>query len=328
MVASGRTRGSPALLEVRGLNKTYRSRRGGREVEANRQIDLTVHAGEVVALLGPNGAGKSTLLKQIAGQLLPTSGTIQVVGVDMVRDPESAKRRVSTIPQECAPVNDLTVEEHVRYFAALKGMPRQGAREAVDAILTQVGLTSYRDTLVRELSGGYKRRVLIAVALGGEDCRLLLLDEPTTGLDPEARRSVWKLIEGLRAQGRGVLLTTHYIEEAEFLADHVAIIDQGRLVVQGSVDDVRARWPYRGRLEIRHLDKLAEGPRAEVERLRQRWRVQFERDDRIRWEIPDPFSPEMVGELARLTSLGVLATLSPATLEDVYLSLVEDRELQ
>lgn len=327
MVASDRAHGADPVLDVRALSKTYRSRTGGRSVEANRGIDLRVHAGEVVALLGPNGAGKSTLLRQIAGQLLPTSGSITVAGVDMIADPETAKRRVSTIPQECAPVNDLTVEEHVRYFGLIKGQPRVGARAAIARILDQVGLTAYRDTLVRELSGGYKRRVLIAVALAGEECRLLLLDEPTTGLDPEARRSVWKVVEGLRAQGRGVLLTTHYIDEAEILADHVAIIDHGRLVVEGSVDEVRARLPFRGRLEIRHRDRLPPALAEEIVRLGQRWRVQLDREDRIRWEIPDPFSPEMVAELSRLTALGAHATLAPASLEDVYLSLVEDREL-
>lgn len=327
MVTPDRLRGAPPVLEVRQLRKTYRSRRGGKTVEANQGIDLRVHAGEVVALLGPNGAGKSTLLKQIAGQLLPTSGAIAVDGIDMIASPEAAKRRVSAIPQECAPVNDLTVEEHVRYFGLIKGQPRSGIRAAVQGILAQVGLTEYRDTLVRELSGGYKRRVLIAVALAGEECRLLLLDEPTTGLDPEARRSVWKVVEGLRAQGRGVLLTTHYIDEAEILADHVAIIDHGRLVAEGSVDEVRARLPFRGRLEVRHRDRLPDAVREELDRLGRRWRVQLDREDRVRWEIPDPFSPEMVAELARLTALGAHATLAPASLEDVYLSLVEDQEL-
>jgi ABC-2 type transport system ATP-binding protein len=320
MVASARARGAVPVLDVRGLRKTYRSRRGGTSVEANRSIDLRVHAGEVVALLGPNGAGKSTLLKQIAGQLLPTSGSIRVAGVDMVADPQAAKRRVSTIPQECAPINDLTVEEHVRFFGLIKGQPRADIRGAVARILEQVGLTECRDTLVRELSGGYKRRVLIAVALAGEECRLLLLDEPTTGLDPEARRSVWK--------GRGVLLTTHYIDEAEILADHVAIIDHGRLVAEGSVDEVRARLPFRGRLEIRHRDRLPAALKEEVARLGRRWRVQLDREDRIRWEIPDPFAVEMTAELARLTALGAHATLAPASLEDVYLSLVQDQELQ
>lgn len=326
MVASDRTGGAVPVLDVRGLSKTYRSRQGGTIVEANRGIDLRVHAGEVVALLGPNGAGKSTLLKQIAGQLLPSAGSISVAGVDMVADPRSAKRRVSTIPQECTPVNDLTVEEHVRYFGLIKGQPRGEVRAAVAGILTQVGLTEHRNTLVRELSGGYKRRVLIAVALAGEGCRLLLLDEPTTGLDPEARRAVWRVIEGLRAQGRGVLLTTHYIDEAEVLADRVAIIDHGRLVAEGSVDEVRARLPFRGRLEIRHRERLSPEAQAEVARLGRRWRVQLDREDRVRWEIPDPFAPEMAAELAHLTALGAHATLAPASLEDVYLSLVQDQE--
>ena len=231
------------VLSARGVSKRYRPRSAhGQIVVANDGLDLTVHRGEIVALLGPNGAGKSTFLRQVAGQLLPSSGEIAVGGVDMVARPELAKRHLSVIPQECEPLSNLTAEEHVRYFSRIKSSNTRLSDERVEGILTTVGLLGQRKKLVRELSGGYKRRVLIAVALAGDSPDLLLLDEPTTGLDPEARRSVWNVIELLKTEGRGVLLTTHYIEEAEVLADQIVIINDGRFVARGSVDETCTGW--------------------------------------------------------------------------------------
>ncbi len=308
------------VLRVRHLTKSYRGRTGLRT--ANDGLDLEVHPGEIVALLGPNGAGKTTLLRQVAGQLLPTAGTIEIAGLDVVRRPIAAKRFLSVIPQECEPRGDLTVEEEIRGFAALKGTPRSAIPAEADRLLAETGLVEHRRTLIRELSGGLRRRVLLAVALAGPSTRLLLLDEPTTGVDPEARRSVWRLIEGLRARRLGILLTTHYIEEAEYLADRVVVIDGGRFVAQGTVAEIRARLPYGGRLEIRGLDHLTANGRALVADLESRYRVGLKLGNAERLEVPDPFRPEVVAELARLTGEGVQATLAPVSLEDAYLSLV------
>ena len=308
------------VLRVERLSKTYRSRRGDKL--ANDRIDLRVHAGEIVALLGPNGAGKTTLLRQVAGQLIPSGGRIEVAGVDMVHHPLLAKTFTSVIPQECQPKFDLTVWEHVRYFARLKGVGRPDAGAVTDRLLEETGLTAYRDKLVRDLSGGLRRRVLIAVALAGGSTRLLLLDEPTTGVDPEARRSVWRVIDGLRARGLAILLTTHYIEEAEYLADRIVIVNGGRSVAEGSVDEIRGRLPYRGRLEIRGLDHLTPSARGVVDDLERRFRVGVRVGNYERLEIPDPFRSEIVAELARLTAAGVPAILAPVSLEDAYLAMV------
>jgi ABC-2 type transport system ATP-binding protein len=311
------------VLKVEGLTQAYRGRAGVKL--ANDRIDLCVHAGEIVALLGPNGAGKTTLLRQVAGQLLPSSGRVEVAGVDMVRHPLRAKRFLSVIPQECEPRLDLTVEEHIRYFALLKG-DRRSTREEVERLLTETGLAEHRRKLVRELSGGLRRRVLIAVALSGTATRLLLLDEPTTGVDPEARRSVWRLIDGLRSRQIGILLTTHYIEEAEYLADRVVIVDDGRSVAEGTVEEIRNRLSYRGRLEIRGLDHLAPPASDLVAELEQRYRVGLKVGNTERLQIPDPFHNGVVSDLARLTAYGVPATLSPVSLEDAYLALVGAQE--
>ncbi|HTS33485.1 MAG TPA: ABC transporter ATP-binding protein [Thermoplasmata archaeon] len=311
------------VLSVRDVNKTYRSRRG--DTVANRSVDLTVRPGEIVALLGPNGAGKTTLLRQIAGQLLPTSGRIEVGGVDMVRHPLRAKELLSVIPQECEPKLSLTVEEHVRFFALLKGVPTKGIHEYTDRLLERTGLTPYRSTLVRELSGGLRRRVLIAVALASPTMQLLLLDEPTTGVDPEARRSVWQLIDGLRAQRIGILLTTHYIEEADYLADRVAIVNGGRIIAEGTVDEIRDHLPYRGRVEVRGLDHLSPEGRQRLDALQLRYPVGFRAGNVERLRVPDPFAPEIARELARLAEAGVVASVGPVSLEDAYLALVDGK---
>jgi ABC-2 type transport system ATP-binding protein len=308
------------LLRVERLVKVYRGRSGPQR--ANDGIDLAVDPGEIVAVLGPNGAGKTTLLRQIAGQLLPTSGEISIAGVDMIRAPLRAKEYLSVIPQECEPRNNLTVEEHVRYFARLKGTDRAHLGPQVERLLEETGLSAERTKLVRELSGGLRRRVLIAVALAGREVRLLLLDEPTTGVDPEGRRSVWKLVDRLRSRSIAILLTTHYIEEAEYLADRVVIVSHGRIAAAGTTDEIRARLPYRGRLEIRGLDHLSPGGRKVVDDLEARFRVGLRAGNLERLEIPDPFQPSIVAELARLTGEGVPATLGPVSLEDAYLATV------
>jgi ABC-2 type transport system ATP-binding protein len=308
------------VLRVRGLSKTYRSRRGDKV--ANVSIDLSVGPGEILALLGPNGAGKTTLLRQIAGQLLPSSGSIEVAGVDMVRRPLLAKQFISVIPQECEPKLNLTVEEHVRYFALLKGAASATIHESTRALLRATGLDSYQKKLVRELSGGLRRRVLIAIALAGPNIRLLLLDEPTTGVDPEARRSVWQLIDGLRARHIAILLTTHYIEEADYLADRVAIVNGGRIVAEGTADEIRERLPYRGRLEVRGLDHLTPTARAGLDRAERKYPVTFRTGNVERLQVGDPFGAEVVREVAELNGLGVTASLAPVSLEDAYLALV------
>jgi ABC-2 type transport system ATP-binding protein len=285
-----------------------------------------VRSGEIVALLGPNGAGKSTFLKQLSGQLQPTSGAIDIAGVDMVAHPQRAKRFLSAVPQESQPLENLSVEEHVRYFGLIKGMDPRRADVEVSRVLDLVGLTSQRTKLARELSGGFKRRVLIAIALAGADARLLLLDEPTTGLDPSARRSVWAVIEALRSERKGILLTTHYIDEAEYLADRVVIIDHGRFVLSGTVEEIRRHVSFGGRLDVREPGRLKPEQRAELEALAHRWPLALDRPNLVRFHVPDPFAPGTIAELGRLTGLGIRAALSPVSLEDVYLDVVGSTE--
>jgi ABC-2 type transport system ATP-binding protein len=222
-------------VEVRDLTKRYRN-----GVLANDAIDLEIEAGTIFGLLGPNGAGKSTLVRQLTAQLAPTSGSIQVHGVDVLRQPLAAKRLMGVVPQEAEPWDFLTIGDHLLNFGRLHGLSREAARERAAALIDTLALGEHAAKFSVHLSGGLKRKLLVAIALVAEP-RVLVLDEPTTGLDPRSRREVWSLIGDLKSRGTTVLLTTHYMDEAEALCDQVAIIGSGRILAEGTIDDLRAR---------------------------------------------------------------------------------------
>ena len=229
----------PAIA-VRGLRKSYG------DVEAVRGIDLRVERGEIFAILGPNGAGKTTTVEILEGHLERGDGEVSVLGFDPGRHERSLRERIGIVLQSASVDPYLSVEETVDLFRGY--YPRPLPREA---ILELVGLSGQRRTLVRRLSGGQQRRLDVAVGLAG-DPELLFLDEPTTGFDPSARRDAWEMIRGLRSLGKTVVLTTHYMEEAEYLADRVAILVSGRIVAEGSVEELvrrGARTTIRFRVE-------------------------------------------------------------------------------
>ncbi len=207
---------------------------------ANCGIDLDVRAGEIVAFLGPNGAGKTTLLRQVAGQPLPSPGSIRVAEIDLLREPLRARKFLSVIPLEGKPKRDLTTEGHLRSFALLKRVPSTRGKSEVDRLLGETGPGGQREELVRGLSGGLAAGCGSASPSRGGSTKHLLLDGPTTGVDPEARRAVWRLIDHLRRRGVSILLTTHYLEETEHRADRLVVIHEGRLVAQGTVEQILA----------------------------------------------------------------------------------------
>jgi len=215
-----RARGE-AVIEATGLVMRYG------DVEAVRGIDLRVNRGEVFAFLGPNGAGKTTTVEILEGYRRRTAGDVRVLGEDPARGRAAWRARLGVVLQESAPEQYLTVAECARLYAGYYPAPRD-----VGETLELVGLGDRSDALAGKLSGGQKRRLDVALALIG-DPELLFLDEPTTGFDPSARRAAWDMVDGLRALGVTVFLTTHYMDEAEHLADHVAVIANGRIVAQG-----------------------------------------------------------------------------------------------
>ena len=231
--------GASAAVTVWRLTKRYAS-----GTVANDDISLAVAPGSVLALLGPNGAGKTTLVRQITGELQPTSGEVSVMGVDVVREHMRARSLMGVLPQEAQPYDHLRPAEHLAYFARMRGLSRRAAARRAAELLEVLGLAQHSRHVARELSGGLKRKLLVGVALVG-DPAVLVLDEPTTGLDPHARREVWSLLNTLRGRGRTIIITTHYMEEAEELCDEAALIDGGRILVQGTVDELRARCRHR-----------------------------------------------------------------------------------
>lgn len=220
-------------IEVRELSKRYR---GG--VLANDGINLTIAKGTVFGVLGPNGAGKTTLVRQITGELVPTSGAIRIHGTDIGKEPMAAKSLMGVVPQEASPYPHLKPSEHLAIFGRLHGLSRAAARRRADELLQALGLGAHADMPAMELSGGLKRKLLVGNALMAEP-PVLVLDEPTTGLDPHSRREVWALIEPLRGREMTVLITTHYMDEAEALCDRVAVIGTGRILAMGSIEELR-----------------------------------------------------------------------------------------
>jgi ABC-2 type transport system ATP-binding protein len=217
-------------LSVRQLVKTYRN-----GVQALKGIDLEVEQGDFFALLGPNGAGKTTLIGILTSLVTKTSGQLSVFGYDIDRDLEAAKACIGVVPQEINLNQFETPETIVVNQAGFYGIPRHVARERARKYLTQLSLWDKRDKTARSLSGGMKRRLMIARALMHEP-RLLILDEPTAGVDIEIRRSMWDFLRELNEAGTTIILTTHYLEEAEALCRHIAIIDGGRIVTRDRMD--------------------------------------------------------------------------------------------
>ena len=225
-------------VEVKGLNKRYK---GG--VWANRDISMTAEPVEVLAILGPNGAGKTTLVRQITTEIQPTSGEVRVFGHDVVADPLRVKDHLGTMPQEADPFEYLTTHQHLRIFGKLRGLSAVAARRRADELVEELRLVEHRDVLAGKLSGGLRRRLLVGIAALARP-PLLVLDEPTTGLDPQSRRALWALLRGHTEKGATVLLTTHYMEEAEALSDRVGIIDNGRLLALDTIANLRAKHGY------------------------------------------------------------------------------------
>jgi ABC-2 type transport system ATP-binding protein len=230
--------GAALPLVVEKINKQYK---GG--VKANTDISLSIMPGEIMGILGPNGAGKTTLVRQITTELLPTSGSIRVFGIDVVAEPTRAKNVMGIVPQEAELYETLSVKQTLRIFGKLRGLDNKEANRRADELISDLRLEEHRSVTGLKLSGGLKRRVMVGLAALAHP-QLIVMDEPTTGLDPQSRRDLWSLLRDYRERGTTILLTTHYMEEAESLCDRVGVIQNGRMLALDTVPNLKAAHGY------------------------------------------------------------------------------------
>jgi ABC-2 type transport system ATP-binding protein len=231
---------TPAIIEISQLRKSFRSRAGRqrRIVEAVRGVDLTVAEGEIFGFLGPNGAGKTTTLRMLATLITPDAGRATIAGADLRRQPGEVRRRIGYVAQGGSTWDEVTAREELVLHARLYGIGKRDAARRAARALDAFQLSEFADRKCKTYSGGQRRRVDIALGIIHEP-KVVFLDEPTTGLDPQSRAHMWDEIRRLRADGMTVFLTTHYLEEADALADRLAIIDQGKIVAEGTADELK-----------------------------------------------------------------------------------------
>ncbi|HWK35563.1 ABC transporter ATP-binding protein [Sphingomonas sp.] len=305
-----------SILALTGVSKTYASGH-----QALKHVDLEIRKGEIFALLGPNGAGKTTLISIVCGIVTPSTGTIAVAGHDALADYRAARRLIGLVPQELSVDMFETVLATVRFSRRLFG--RAPNEAYLEQLLRDLSLWDKRGAKIMELSGGMKRRVLIAKALSHEP-DILFLDEPTAGVDVSLRRDMWKLIGSLRERGTTIILTTHYIEEAEEMADRVGVINKGELLL------VEDKTELMKKLGKREMDIALVEPLAAIPAELSEWHLALENDGRTLRYVFDA-QAERTGIpslLRRLHDLDIAfkdLETSKSSLEDIFVDLVEQK---
>jgi ABC-2 type transport system ATP-binding protein len=297
-------------LQAVQLGKTYRKAKR----PALDGVDLEIESGQVFTMLGRNGAGKTTFLRIASTQLMPTSGSISVLGLDAVKEAKLLRERIAITPQEAETMYPLTPRDHVLLNLRMRGMPKDEARKRAQEALDDLELSDVADMNSDWLSGGMKQRVIVAMALR-TDAELIFLDEPTIGLDPLNRRRVWDQLTRLKRGGKTIILTTHYMDEAEALSDNLVIINRGKVVASGTPESVKAAVTKRStRVDV--YDKFTQrelGRYGHVSAIAGRLRV-----------LTDAEGARSLGEEA--VARGASIALSPVTLDDVFVDIVGEAE--
>lgn len=306
-------------LSVRSLKKTYRSSGPVPDKEALKGIDLDIPKGSIFGLLGPNGAGKSTMINIIAGLVTKTSGQILIDGIDMDRNPRRAKRAVGVVPQEINVDFFFSPRETLDIMAGLFGVPE--TKRVTDELLEKVGLTDKANAYARALSGGMKRRLLVAKALVHKP-GVVILDEPTAGVDVELRQRLWEYMQELNAQGTTVILTTHYLEEAQSMCEQIAILNHGAVVACDRTEQLISRIDEK-KLTVRVSNDLPDVLPVSLSD------AGFMRQDTSRLSVTYQPSQAQVGELLDQVRSANLTIVDLETdqgdLEDVFVRLTQDQ---
>jgi ABC-2 type transport system ATP-binding protein len=297
-------------LTSKDLTKVYKHSRR----PALDNLDLEIEKGQIFTLLGRNGAGKTTFLRIASTQLMPTSGSVTVLGLDVVKQARELREKIAITPQEAETIYPLTARDHVMLCLRMRGMDKQDAVKRTKEAIQALELTEVADMNTDWLSGGLKQRVIVAMAIA-TDAEMIFLDEPSIGLDPLNRRRVWEQLTRLKQEGRTIVLTTHYMDEAEALSDKLAIISRGKLVAQGTPQSVKASFTNRSS----RVDVYSQFSEKELEsygrvvKIAGRFRVLTDADDAKR-----------LGEeaVARGASIGI----GPVSLDDVFVDIVGEAE--
>ena len=297
-------------LEAVDLSKRYRKS----QRPALDELNLRIEGGQIFTLLGRNGAGKTTFLRIASTQLMPTSGVITVLGFDAVRQAKELRERIAITPQEAETIYPLTARDHVMLSLRMRGMSKAAATKRTEEAISALELTEVADQNTDWLSGGLKQRVIVAMAIA-TDAELVFLDEPSIGLDPVNRRKVWEQLTRLKQEGRTIVLTTHYMDEAEALSDRLVIINRGKIVAEGTPQSVRASFTDRStRIDI--YDKFSEAdlePFGRVVRVAGRFRV-----------LTDAAGAKRLGDEA--VARGANMAIGPVSLDDVFVDIVGEAE--
>lgn len=306
---SAATEDSPFAIQTSGLSRTFGN------LVAVDGVDLSVQRGELFSLLGPNGAGKTTTIKMLCCLLRPSGGTATIMGHDIREDPLSVKRVIDVSPQETAIAERLSARENLSLMAGLHGLDKQEARKRAEELLEVMALDQRAEETVKKYSGGMKRRLSIAMALVSNP-QVLFLDEPTLGLDPQSRRAIWEHIEALKGK-KTILLTTHYLEEADALADRVAIIDEGKIIALGTPQELKDSISA-GQVTVVETDNLTDDA---IEALREIYLVVRATDGGLEIEAAEVSLYE-IEDCLRPRGVAIHSTYrKKTTLDDVFLHL-------
>jgi ABC-2 type transport system ATP-binding protein len=305
----------PPIISIKGVTKSYAS-----GLQALQRVDLDIDRGEIFALLGPNGAGKTTLINIVCGIVTASSGSVTADGHDIVRDYRAARSMIGLVPQELSTDAFETVWATVSFSRGLFG--RAPNSKFIEELLRDLSLLDKRNSKIMTLSGGMKRRVMIAKALSHEP-QILFLDEPTAGVDVELRRDMWNLVRGLREKGVTIILTTHYIEEAEEMADRVGVINKGSLML---VEDKKALMKKLGKKQLTlHLQKPLQSIPAEL----LSWALELKADGNdMVYTVGSADSVDISTLLGRLSELSIVIKdlqTHQSSLEDIFVNLVTER---